>query len=111
MLKLFYNKTNKHENFLEQLVWHNQQQIKTLAMKEIVASLYESKNFTNNLIEVTVTKSTRDYLELKLFGIMDQINNERGTIPNPRHWCRIIDLANVMDKPELIPALAMFIRK
>ena len=71
VLKLFYNRINKRENFLKQLVWHNQQRIKTLAMKETVTSFHRSKDFTDNLIEATVTKPTKNYLELKLFGIMD----------------------------------------
>ena len=80
-------------------------------MKETVASLHGSKDFTLDPIEATVTKPTRNYLELKLFGITDPTNSERGTTPNPKYWCRAIDLANVMDKPELISALAVFIRK
>ena len=111
MLKVFYDRTNKRENFQEQLLWHNRRRIKILAMKEIVASIHGSKQITKKDIEATITKLTDELLDLRLFGPMERTNWGRGSHSKPRCWCTAINLANVIGMPKLIPALAVFVRE
>ena len=111
MLKVFYDKTNKRENFQEQLLWHNWRQIKTLAMKEIMTSIFGSKQITKKDIEATITKPIDELLDLRLFGSMEQTNWGRGSHSKPRCWCMAIDLANVIRMLELILTLTMFVQK
>lgn len=56
MLEEFYKKTNKHETFQKQLLWHNKQCIKTLAMKNILVSLYTKQCIKST--EVLINKNS-----------------------------------------------------
>ncbi|MCJ1470389.1 hypothetical protein MMC07_009034 [Pseudocyphellaria aurata] len=115
MLKAFYEKTNKRETFQEQLLWHNKQRIKVLAMKDILmASLHteQRKDLTDLLnedsIQATNTQPTWDPLELSLYGTIEQTDKRQG---EARQWCKARDLAKLIDLPEFIPALAVFIKQ
>ena len=86
MLKVFYGKTNKHDTFQKQLLWHNKRRIKALAMEDILASFDTRRrmDFTEDIInkdsiKAINTRSTWNSLELSLLGTLDQTDEGRGT--------------------------------
>ncbi|MCJ1470749.1 hypothetical protein MMC07_009396 [Pseudocyphellaria aurata] len=115
MLKVFYKRTNKREILQEQLLWHNKRRIKTLAMKDILmASLHTErrKDLTDLLNEDSIqainTQPTRDPLKLSFYGTIEQTDKRQK---EARQWCKARDLAKLIDLPEFIPALAVFIKQ
>ncbi len=68
MIKKYYFRTNKQNDFQEQLIHHNNRRLNVLIMKNIIR--YEKKRhmkFENNVIAINI-RSIRDSLNLKLFN-------------------------------------------
>ena len=86
ILKVFYNRTNKHEFFQEQLLWHNKRRIKVLVMRNILVSLY-TRDRLNSIedsidevsIEATNTRPTWNHLDLNFYGKIDQSDERQCT--------------------------------
>lgn len=90
-------------------------------MQKIIASFHAKRyidfaksSVDKNLIEATNTQPSWDCLKLSVFGIIDQKNKKQNTCPtvlNSKHWCMASNLAKLLDMPELISALAVFVKK
>ena len=113
-VKDFYDRTNKRETYLEQLVGHSIRRLNAIATEDI-RLFRESNPVTTKCKEpqATVTLPTRslglkalpnvpkadEYITMKRFGL------------NPSEWCSALTLSNSTNIPELLNALAVFVRQ
>ncbi len=118
MLKKYYERINKRDFFQEQLLWHNKRRVNVLTLKNnlLYNELVRKRNHfsSQNMIEIKITRSTRDYLDLVELNMYDDIqktNESWNSIKNSRQWCLISDLAKWMSMSELISALTIFIKE
>jgi hypothetical protein len=115
MIKKYYFKTNKQNDFQEQLIHHNNRRLNVLIMKNIIR--HEKKRhmkFENNVIAINI-RSIRDSLNLKLFDesmiTIIQRRQHWDSILNFRNWCLIHELATKINTFDLISILTAFVRK
>jgi hypothetical protein len=115
MIKKYYFKTNKQNDFQEQLIHHNNRRLNVLIMKNIIR--HEKKRhmrFENNVIAIN-TRSIRDSLNLKFFNesmiTIIQRRQRWNSILNSRNWCLIHELATRINAFDLISILTAFVRE
>ena len=117
MLKEYFGRTNKRDTFQEQLLFHNERRLNMLAMEDVL--LHDDTNQTSmpkNMLDALVTCPSRDPLPLTLFNERSQKFSEHRyrydkESLDSRYWCKAIDLAEAIDIPDFLPALATFVRE
>ena len=112
LIKDFYARTNKQDNFIYQILHHNSRRIRMQAFEDRL--LYQSLNQARNadiLEEVKATQPAGNKILSKLG--LPYLPGDKTFIKNlklkPQHWRRAGQVADLLDMPELIDTLATFI--
>ena len=114
LVKIFYQRTNKNENYQDQILWHNTRRINMLAMEDILYHMASQKRsdaaakmrayatrFSRaiNLHKIGIRISKRVLRTVQLQGL------GRG------EWCTIRELKEQLEIPDLVDAAAVFVRE
>ncbi len=115
IIKKYYFRTNKQNNFQEQLIHHNNRRLNVLIMKNIIRHKKKQHvTFEINVIAIN-TRLNRDFLNLKLLDeLMMTIIQRRqywNSILNSCNWCLIYELATKINAFDLISTLTTFVRE
>ena len=115
MLKTFFDKINKRNDFQSQLLRHNRRRINILIMKNVLRfEKIQHSNANNEIHQNFETRTIRDSIKLsflKSMSIRQQKDRYFFRNLNSRKWCRVNDFVRRLKQSQLIFALAVFIKK
>lgn len=115
-VKDFYDRTNKRETYLEQLIGHSIRRLNAIATEDIRS--FEDSNKHTNVHKDKEPLETNTLptgcLKLDLIDGLPRVEEKckiRSYGLNPSEWCTALSLATYANIPDLLPALAVFVRQ
>ncbi len=114
LIKKFFDHTNKHDTFLNQLIHHNTRHLNLLAMKNVL--LYEKTKFIQvkknvmNAMIITLCRAI-DLSRLSISVSHAQCYQILNARLNSKKWCFMFTLMKNLNIVEFLNALTVFIRE
>ncbi len=114
LIKKFFDRTNKRDTFLNQLIHHNTRHLNLLAMKNVL--LYEKTKFIQikkNMMSAMITTLCRviDLSKLSISVFHAQCYQILDARLDSKKWCLVFTLMKNLDIFEFLNALTVFIRE
>lgn len=114
LLKAFYNRTNKGEDYLLQIARHNSRQTSLLAMKGIISYYKAQESNTETLINAQVTTMSQTPIQLEEFNWNHATAEEKWILlqsnHNPKTTITARRAQEESDLVDFVDALAVFVR-
>jgi hypothetical protein len=116
-LKDFYTRTNKHKDYMNQIFKHNIRAHHMRAMGAMILAAKATRTSNGSGGIDTQVTSLSQQIELRKLGnnkpaqskTCRQECHENGK--NPKHWTTVAGLASLIEIPDLVDALAVFVRE
>ncbi|KAI9750296.1 MAG: hypothetical protein M4579_006529 [Chaenotheca gracillima] len=114
LVKTFYGRTNKRDDYKEQILRHNTRRLNILAMEDIFASrMSDLRSHAEAALTPQVTQPSRPIDISKLdwsVGTDERCAVTRAML-SPKRWCWASTVAANTDIPDFLDALAVFVRE
>jgi hypothetical protein len=114
LVKTFYNRTNKRDDFQEQIIWHNTRRINMLAMQDKIShATIKKMSSADDKEDAKVSHPTRDFIDLTRLGWKMDTHTMTNLLHlnlNSHHWRTASQVAEKIDIPNLVDLLAVFIK-
>lgn len=113
-VKAQYGRTNKRDNYQEQMLWHCTRKLKLVSMSDIL--LYDATKAAGQVeIDLTVhaTRASKPWqLQPPRWPISPETKGRlKQSKASPKYWRRAIDIVNELHVPDFLDALGALIRR